>query len=121
MTFIDGTPKFGDFADPRLTQRRIATTPSGRRVDVAITGDERLRLIRSLPGRWPEVIMARERGETIEQIHRWAKVPCNPEYGPHACKGHCDPECLRCYMASIYAWLETQLHDIAANRAKLMV
>ncbi len=112
------TPKIGEFADPRLTQRRIAVTPSGRRVDVAITGDERLKLIKSLPGRWPEVIMARERGESIEQIHRWAKMPCNPE---SECRGHCEPPCLRCHMASIYSWLETELHAIAQNRARLMV
>ena len=108
----------GEFADPRLTQRRIATTPSGRRVDVPITGDERLALIKSLPSRWPEVIMARERGETIDQIHRWARVPCNPET---ECRGHCDPPCLRCHMASIYAWLETELHALAAKRARLMI
>jgi hypothetical protein len=111
-------PALGEFSDPRLTQRRIATTPSGRRVDVPITGDDRLRLINRLPSRWPTVIKARERGETIEQIHRWAKAPLTPE---HECQGKCQPPCLRCMIASIYAYLETELHEIAQRRAKLMV
>jgi hypothetical protein len=112
------TTKVNDLADPRVAQSRYATTPSGRLVPVAITGDDRLALIKSLPSRWPEVIMARERGETLEQIHRWAKVPLNPE---DECQGRCNPPCLRCHMSSIYAWLETALHDLATSRAKLMV
>lgn len=111
-------PTLGEFADPRLTQRRIATTPSGRRVDVPITGDERLALIKALPSRWPQVVMARERGESLEQIHRWARVPLNPET---ECRGHCNPPCLRDHLAGIYAWLETELHAIAQRRARLMV
>lgn len=111
-------PKLGDFADPHVSQRRIATTPSGRRVDVVITSEDRLKLVKSLPYRWPQVIMARERGESLEQIHRWAKVPLNPE---HECRGHCEPPCLRCHVAAIYSWMETELHAIAANRARLMV
>lgn len=111
------TTILSDVADPRRTQGRIAVSPSGRQVTVPITGDDRLRLIKSLPYRWPEVVMARERGETIEQIHRWAKVPCNPET---ECRGHCDPPCLRCHMAGIYAWMETELHAIAQRRARLL-
>lgn len=106
-----------DESDPRRTQKRIAVSPSGRQVLVDITGDDRLRLIKSLPGRWPEVIMARERGETLEQIHRWARIPLPPEY---ECKGRCEEACLRCYMGEIYAWIETELHDLAARRARLM-
>jgi hypothetical protein len=107
-----------DLADPRTEQSRFATSPSGRLVRVPITSEDRLRLIKSLPSRWPDVIMARERGETIEQIHRWAHVPLTPE---QECSGRCDPPCLRCHIASIYAWLETQLHDLAQSRARLMV
>jgi hypothetical protein len=110
---LDGTP-----ADPRSVQYRVAASPSGRQVHVAISGDDRLRLIKGLPSRWPEIMMARERGETLEQIHRWARVPLNPE---NECRGECDPPCLRDHMASIYAWLETEINEIAKRRAKLMV
>jgi len=106
-----------DSADPRNTQKRLAVSPSGRQVYIDITGDDRLRLVMSLPGRWPDVIKARERGETLEQIHRWAKVPLNPA---EECRGECRPECLRCHVASIYAWLETELNEIAQRRAKLL-
>jgi hypothetical protein len=106
-----------DEADPRRDQGRIAVTPSGRAVTITITGDDRLGLIKSLPSRWPQVIMARERGETLDQIHRWAKVSCNPE---NECRGHCDPPCLRCHVAAIYTWMETELHAIAQRRARLL-
>lgn len=107
-----------DGADPRGTQKRYATTPSGRGVWVDITGDDRLRLIRMLPSRWPEVVMARERGDTLEQIHRWAKAALLAE---GECQGTCDPPCLRCGLAECYKWLETALHDLAASRARLMI
>jgi hypothetical protein len=110
---LDGTP-----ADPRTVQYRAAASPSGRLVHVPISGDERLRLIKSLPSRWSEIMMARERGDTLEQIGRWARVPLNPE---RECRGECDPPCLRDHMASIYAWLETEINEIAKRRAKLMV
>lgn len=61
--------------------------------------------------------MARERGESVEAIHRWAHVPLNPE---QECRAHCEPPCLRCHIAGIYAWLETELHELAARRARLM-
>jgi hypothetical protein len=122
--------KVSDEADPRRTQKRIAISYTGRQVFVDITGDDRLRLIKQLPGRWPEVIMARESGQTLEQIHRWAHVPLNH---PSLCyasmteshdqlgrTGQCDPPCLRCHMASIYNWLETELHALAMRRGKLM-
>lgn len=124
-----------DGADPRRTQKRVAATPSGRMVAVDITGDDRLRLIKQLPSRWPEVIMARERGESLEQIARWAKVPtpCAPtcrlrkvELYPGDPDAPCEQvhdgePCLRYLMAYIYSQLETQLHDIATRRAALMV
>lgn len=126
--------ELSESADPRKPQRRIATTPSGRTVWVEITSDDRLRLIKQLPHRWPEVIMARERGEPLEHIARWAKVPgpCNPcrlattkvvESDPFspAEQTHVGPACLAFYMGRIYAWLETELHAIAQNRARLMV
>jgi hypothetical protein len=121
-----------DGADPRRTQKRVAVSPSGRQVLVDITGDDRLRLIRMLPGRWPEVIMARERGESLEQIHRWAKVPlCQPDChftnaavttdGLVLDQEHVGPPCLRIFVAAVYAMMETDLHEIAARRARLMV
>lgn len=132
-----------DESDPRRTQKRIATSPSGRLVYVDITGDDRLRLIKRLPGRWPEVMMARERGDTLEQISRWARVPPPCQYGcrfrdvatrdgekwEDAPKGidslvservHVGPECLVFIMGYIYNYLETALHDLANNRARLM-
>lgn len=120
-----------DGADPRRTQKRVAVSPSGRQVAIDITGDDRLRLIKRLPSRWPEIIMARERGETLEQIHRWARVPlCQPtcrsqivavtEDGEVRDTVHVGPSCLRFYMAGIYAQLETDLHDLAQRRANLL-
>jgi len=118
MTLIGNATAPSDSADPRNTQKRLATTPTGRQCFVDITGDDRLRLIARLPGRWPEVIKARERGETLEQIHRWARVPLNPI---NECRGECHPPCLRCHVAAIYAWLETELNDLAQRRARLLV
>lgn len=123
--------QLSDEADPRRTQKRVAASPSGRRVHIDITGDDRLRLIRMLPGRWPDVVIARERGETLEQIHRWAKVPlCHPhcQFATVPIAGddsvsdqvHVGEPCLRYYLAGIYARLETDLHDLAARRARLM-
>lgn len=117
MTLIGTATRPSDGADPRKTQKRVAVSASGRQVLIDITGDDRLRLIKALPGRWPEVIMARERGETIEQIHRWARVPLTPI---EQCRGECDPPCLRCHIATLYAWLETELHDLAARRGRLL-
>lgn len=118
MTLVGTATRPSDEADPRRTQKRLAVSPSGRQVMVDITGDDRLRLIHQLPGRWSEVVMARERGDTLEQIHRWARVPLTPEL---ECRGRCDPACLRCGIASCYAWLETALHDLAARRARMLV
>ena len=131
-----------DGADPRLTQKRPAMSPRGA-VVVDITGDDRLRLIKQLPGRWPEVMMARERGETLEQIARWAKVPPPCPDGCHFInvatrdgenwveaptgitnlvteRVHVGPECLAFLLGYIYADLETRLHDLATARAMLM-
>lgn len=144
MTMIGLATRPSDGADPRRTQKRVAVSGSGRMVTVDISGDDRLRLIKRLPGRWPEVMMARERGETLEQISRWARVPppC-----PHGCRFHdvatrdgekwvdapgdvpdlvservhMGPPCLSFLMGYCYNYLETALHDLAANRAKLMV
>lgn len=99
--------------DPRVSQSRLATRPNGEQVWVEITGDDRLGVIKRLPGRWPDVIIARERGDSIEQIHRWAKVQLNED-----CQGECDPPCLMDHIATCYAWLETELHDLAALKAK---
>jgi hypothetical protein len=132
-----------DGADPRRTQKRPAMSPSGA-VVIDITGDDRLRLIKQLPGRWPEVMMARERGETLEQIARWAKVPppcpngCqfvnvatrDGEHWVEAPKEidnlviervHVGPECLAFLLGYVYADLETRLHDLANARARLMI
>lgn len=124
-----------DGADPRRTQKRVAVSYTGRQVLVDITGDDRLRLIKALPHRWPEVIMARERGETLEQIARWAHVPppCRPRCHLKSVKVdpkdpnsvtdqvHDGPACLSYLVAYVYAELETQLNDIAQRRGRLMV
>lgn len=117
MTLIGTATRPSDGADPRRTQQRLAATPSGRQVLVDISSEDRLRLISELPGRWPEVVKARERGESLESIHRWARLDLTPE---HECRGRCEPACLRCGIAACYAWLETALHDLAARRAKLL-
>jgi hypothetical protein len=117
VTLVGIAERPSDGADPRRTQKRIAVSGSGRQVLVDISGDDRLRLIRRLPGRWSDVIMARERGETLEQIHRWARAAL-----PHAleCRGECEPPCLRCGIAACYAWLETELHELARRRGTLL-
>lgn len=129
MTMLGIASRPSDGADPRRAQRRIAVSPSGRQVHVEITGDDRLRLIKMLPGRWPDVVIARERGETLEQIHRWARVPlcyphCQfakvPTAGDVAEEVHVGEPCLRYYLAAIYAQLETDLHELAGRRAYLM-
>jgi hypothetical protein len=117
VSLIGTATRPSDGADPRHTQKRLAVTGSGRQVLIDISGDDRLRLIGELPGRWPEVIRARERGESLEAIHRWARIALTPEL---ECRGRCDPACLRCGIASCYAWLETALHDLAARRARLL-
>jgi hypothetical protein len=136
MTMIGLATRPSDGADPRRTQKRVATTPSGRTVLVDITGDDRLRILKEgLPGRWPELMMARERGCTLEQIARDFKVqpPCDPcrykRIPQHNTEGeviateevHDGPPCLAFYMARVYAWWETALHNLADSRARLMV
>jgi len=144
VTLLGNATLPSESADPRRTQKRVANTPSGRQVFVDISGEDRRRLIKTLPGRWPEVVMARERGETLEQISRWAKVPPPCEYGCRFVdlatrdgdkwedapadrvnlvteRVHVGPECLAFILGYIYAWLETELHDMAARRARVMV
>lgn len=108
----------GEPPDPRRPQQRLATTPSGRQVWVDISSDDRLSLIKRLPSRWPEVIMARERGESIEELRD--KLHINQPINEH-CSGRCDPPCFKDLIADCYSWIETQLHDMAARRARLMV
>lgn len=143
VVMLGNAEKPSDGADPRRTQKRPAMSPSGP-VIIDITGDDRLRLIKQLPGRWPDVMMARERGETLEQIARWAKVPppcpngCkfysvatrDGETWEEAPKGidnlvtervHAGPECLAFLLGYVYAELETRLHDLATARASLML
>lgn len=110
---LDGTS-----VDPRKPQKRIATTPSGRQVWVELTGDDRLKIIKELPSRWPEVIMARERGEPIEEIRIKLHIrqPINED-----CHGRCDPPCFKDLISDCYSQIETRLHDIAQQRARLMV
>lgn len=144
MTLVGVASRPSDESDPRKTQKRVAMSPSGRQVLVDITGADRLRVINRLPGRWPDVMKARERGETLEQIARWAKVPPACPYGcrfvdvatrdgerweeaPKGIEGlvservHQGPECLAFILGYIYAALETELHELAAARARLMV
>lgn len=137
---MTATEVWGTTADPRLPQKRLAVTPSGRQVWVEITGDDRLRIIKQLPGRWPEVVMARERGESLEQIHRWARCALPPEeWCARNCakptKTHPDgttevlerfcaaegEPCLRDLLATVWAKLETALQDLAAERARMMI
>jgi hypothetical protein len=133
MTLVGPATRPSDGADPRRTQKRVAVSPSGRQVLVDISGDDRLRLIKTLPGRWPEVMMRRESGEELDSIARWTKVPtpcrpacsfahvaASPEEGIVRDAVHVGEPCLRYHVAGIYAWLETELHDLAARRAKLM-
>lgn len=123
-----------DGADPRRTQKRVAVSPSGRQVAIDITGDDRLNAINRLPGRWKDVVKARERGETLDQISRWAKVPpaCHPacrlvnvkivadDPDSPAEQVHDGPPCLRYLLSWIYNQLESELHDLAARRARLL-
>lgn len=101
-------------ADPRRPQRRIGICPAGHTHWVEITGDDRLAVINRLPHRWPDVIKQREAGATLEEIHRWVKVPLPPE---HDCHGDCSPPCLREHVATCYAYIETELNELAKRRA----
>lgn len=105
-------------ADPRRPQKRIATTAGGREVWVEISGDDRLAEIKRLPHRWPDIIMARERGESLEAIRDKlrVRVPINQH-----CQGECDPPCFKDLVADCYAILETNLHETARRRGWLMV
>lgn len=135
MTLVGTATRPSEWADPRRTQKRVSTSPSGRTVLIDISGDDRLMILRqNLPGRWPEVIMARERGESLEQIARWAKVPppCDPchfERIPQRDTAgnviateelHVGPPCLAYHVSRIYAWFESALHDLADRRARLL-
>lgn len=120
-------------ADPRTTQKRLAATPSGRQVWVDISGDDRLRIIKALPSRWPEVLMARERGESLDSIARWVKVPppCKPRcqlFTPRKSEldvlepeeGHVGEPCLAWHVADAYRWVETEIQALASKRARLL-
>ena len=104
--------------DPRKPQKRLATTPAGLQIWIDITGDDRLRVVKALPSRWPEVIMARESGDSIETIRDKLriKLPINER-----CEGNCDPECLKCLISACYSMIETALHDLAQQRARLLI
>lgn len=135
MTLIGTATRPSDEADPRRTQKRVSSSPSGRTVLVDITNEDRLAILEQLPGRWKEVMKARERGETLEQIARWAKVPppCKPcrfqRYPQRTEDGtviateetHIGPPCLAYFVGRLYAWYETALHDLADRRARMMV
>jgi hypothetical protein len=107
-----------ELPDARNQQSRIATTPSGRQVFVPITSDDRLKVIRRLKSRWPEVIMLREQGYTLEQIRD--RLHIRQEIRDN-CRGDCEPPCFKDLVSACYAIIETDLHQIAADRAKLMV
>lgn len=124
-----------DSADPSRTQKRVATTLTGRTVLIDITSEDRLRVLKQgLPGRWPDVMMARERGESLEWIasHFRVQPPCNPcryrripqkdEAGEVIAteEVHIGDACLAYYLGRIYAWYETTLHDLADRRARLL-
>lgn len=114
-------------------QRRIATNSRGAQVWVRITPDDRLKVINELEHRWPEIVKAREAGETIEEIHRRLRVQvtltptchpaCSDAYDAghlQACHGECDPPCFRDLLAAAYAKVETRLHELARRRGWLM-
>lgn len=128
---------WGEPGDPRNVQKRLATTPSGRAVWVEITGDDRLSIVKNLPSRWPDVIMARERGVSPDEIARWAKVPppCKPSCRIHnptatsesglvivaeAAGAHIGEPCLNYLIAECYNYVEAQLNELAAKRARMM-
>ena len=129
---------WGEPGDPRNVQKRLAVSPSGRTVWVEVTGDDRLRIVKQLPSRWPEVIMARERGETLERIASWAKVPppCKPACRIHSPSAisertglavvaenageHVGPACLSYLIAECYNFVENRLNDLVETRARLM-
>jgi hypothetical protein len=73
---------------------------------VPITGDDRLAVIKALPGRWPEMVMARERGVPFDELAKRAR---------------CDVATFRDGLASAYTLVETGLHDLAQRRARVMV
>lgn len=87
--------------DPRLPQKRIGVTRSGKEVWIDISGDDRLAAINTFPGRWPEFLKMRERGEDFEAIANRAKLP---------------REEFVTAMAQAYSILETKLHDLARAR-----
>lgn len=91
--------------DPALPQRRIATTPSGRQVWPEITSADRLTCIDSFPGRWPEILKARESGVPFDKL---------------AGTVHMSREEFSDALAAAYTILETMLHDVAQRRARLM-
>lgn len=111
-------PAFEPSVDPRAPQKRLAVTPSGRQVWVDISGDDRLRVVNGLPGRWSEVIRRRESGESIDEIRDKMRIKL-PIF--EHCQGECDPPCLKDYIADCYSHIETALHDLAAKRARLLV
>lgn len=94
---------------PDLEQRRIATTPSGREVWVPITSADRLACLREIgkiKPRYEEFMKRREAGVPWEVLEREA---------------HCDAHVFREAMAAAWSIYETMLHDIAMQRAKLML
>lgn len=117
----------------RQDQTRLATNRRGEQKWVKITPDDRLKLINQLPHRWPEIIKARERGESIEGIHTRLRVKWDLEPNCHAecaaahrhdnptCHGECDPPCFRELVADCYSWIETELHALAQRRAEIMI
>lgn len=97
-----------DNYNPEATQRRLASTPSGRQVWIKITAADRaecLKEIGRVKPRYEYFMRKREDGVPYENLEREAR---------------CDPEVFREAMGAAWSIYETMLHDIASARAKLL-
>jgi hypothetical protein len=89
------------------SQVRIAPTQTGKIVPIRITDADRLTVLQGMgvPEGWIELFKMRENGEPWEKIER---------------KARCSPEQLKHGLSTLYAAMESALHDLARRRARLL-
>lgn len=85
-------------------QHRYASAPGGGSLWVPVTDDDRRRVVDALPAPvgWREAVKMREDGRSLEDISRHVR---------------CSPEQLEEGLSVCYQWIETELHNLAMERA----
>lgn len=83
-------------------EQRMIEGPSGLRVWVTITQEDRRRIIGTCPRGWAPVLKDREAGKTVEQL---------------ADRYRMTTEEMRTHLSTAYGWVEQQVYKLAEIKA----